>query len=105
HHPGKWCDWFALHPLPAGLALALAIAFQLLSPLQWKFPRWGYVTAISGIAFHLGTWLVLDVGGWQSPWMVMLLFLMPVKEGAGDEGKSQKEEGKSKSSFLPEMKA
>jgi hypothetical protein len=62
----------------AGTALATVLAFQLLSLLQWRFPRWGYVTACFGLLFHLGTWLVLDVGGWQSPWIAMLVFLLPL---------------------------
>ncbi len=77
-HPGKFCGWFTSHPFPAGMALFLVLAFQLLSPLQWRFPRWGYVTAGIGLLFHLGTWLVLDVGGWQSPWIAMLVFLLPL---------------------------
>jgi hypothetical protein len=89
HHPGKFCHWFAAHPMLAGTAFLSVLAFQLLSPLQWKFPRWGYVTAFVGIAFHLGTWLVLDVGGWQSPWIPMLLFLLPVKTTQGEEIKKQ----------------
>jgi hypothetical protein len=85
HHPGKFCNWFSAHPMVAGPALFLVLLFQLLSPLQWKYPRWGYVTAISGIVFHLATWLVLDVGGWQSPWIPMLLFLLPVKTAQAEE--------------------
>ena len=77
-HPGKGCDWFAAHPVLAGAALFAVLAFQLLSPLQWRFPRWGYVTAGTGLLFHLGTWLILGVGGWQSPWMAMLVFLLPL---------------------------
>lgn len=78
YHTGRFCDWFAQHPLVSGFALCAVLAFQLLSPLQWRFPRWGYVTAGFGLFFHLGTWLVLDIGGWQSPWLVMLLFLLPL---------------------------
>jgi hypothetical protein len=79
HHPGKFCNWFASNTIPAGMALASVMVFQLLSPLQWKYPRWGYFTVAFGIVFHLATWLVLDVGGWQSPWILMLLFLLPVQ--------------------------
>lgn len=77
HHPGKWCSWLAAQPLLAISGMLFVLLFQLLSPLQWRFPRWGYVNVIIGLLFHLGTWLVLDVGGWQSPWIAMLIFLLP----------------------------
>lgn len=77
-HPTGLCEVLEKQPIVGELLLILALSFQLLSCLQWRFPKWGYVNVFGGIAFHLGTWLVFDVGGWQSPWIVMLLFLWPM---------------------------
>lgn len=87
HHPGANCEWFAEHPGFAFSSLIFTLSFQLLSPLQWQFPRWGYVTAAAGMIFHLATWLILGVGGWQSPWLLMLIFLLPVKMKNGLSGR------------------
>lgn len=85
-HPGPACEWFAAHPAAAGFAFAFVLLFQLLSPLQWHFPRWAYFTTVSGLLFHIGTWLILGVGGWQSPWLAMLVFLLPLGEENNPSG-------------------
>jgi len=77
-HPGTLCEPILSVPFLPELLLTLVLVFQLTTFLQWRFPWWGYVTAIGGLIFHLSTWLVLDVGGWQSPWILMLVFLLPI---------------------------
>ena len=79
-HATDLCLAISTYPF-LGTAIMLAgISFQLLTPLQWRYPKWGYVNVFGGVVFHLGTWLLFDVGGWQSPWIIMLLFLWPLSE-------------------------
>jgi hypothetical protein len=78
-HPETVCKWIGSFSVLPQLVLLMAILFQLATAIQWKFPRWGYVNSIGGLLFHLGTWLIFDVGGWQSPWILMLLFLWPLQ--------------------------
>jgi len=80
HHPSGYSQWIADYPAIGSVLLLFVLLFQLLSPLQWKYPRWSYVTLTSGLLFHTGTWLILNIGGWQSPWLWMLFFLLPVDE-------------------------
>jgi hypothetical protein len=75
-HPGFWADKLVSLPF-AHLLLWPGLFFQLLSVLQWRWPNWGYVTVAAGIFFHLGTYLLIGVGGYFSPWMAMLIFLLP----------------------------
>jgi hypothetical protein len=77
-HPTKICQYLGGISGLGPILLFFGLAFQLLSCLQWAWPKWGFVTIICGILFHLGTWQILDIGGWQSPWIVMLLFLWPM---------------------------
>lgn len=79
HHPGNFCDWLSNHPGFSSFLLMMVLLFQILSPLQWRYPNWAFVTISAGILFHIGTWLVLNVGDWNSPWICMLFFLLPVK--------------------------
>lgn len=67
-------------PALGSLLLAIGFGFQLLTFLQWRFPIWGFVNAIAAIVFHLGTYFIFNIGGWQSPWILMALFLLPVWE-------------------------
>ena len=77
-HPTKICQYLGGISGLGPILLFFGLAFQLLSCLQWAWPKWGFVTIICGILFHLGTWQIFDIGGWQSPWIVMLLFLWPM---------------------------
>ena len=76
-HPTPASNWIAGHPTIASIILAAAMLFQLATALQWRWPWWGFVTIAGGLAFHLGTWLIFGIGGWQSPWLLMLFFLWP----------------------------
>jgi hypothetical protein len=78
-HPGHGADGLANSSF-SGILLFGALFFQLASPLQWRWPKWGYVTVLMGILFHLGTFWLLGVGGWFSPWLLMLVFLWPGSE-------------------------
>jgi len=78
-HPGPVCEWIGSVPFLPEFTLLTALFFQLATAIQWRFPRWGYVNSIGGLLFHLGTWVIFDVGGWQSPWILMLVFLWPLQ--------------------------
>lgn len=73
-------NWLAGKPLLPSLLLSLGLGFQLLSFLQWRFPFWGYVNGAGAIFFHLGTYFIFGIGGWQSPWIAMAIFLFPFWE-------------------------
>jgi len=77
-HPTEVCLWLAGHPVFACLFMAGGLCFQLSAFLLWRWPRWAFLFVPAGIVFHLGTWLVLGIGGWQSPWIPMLFFLWPM---------------------------
>lgn len=77
-HPTEIGNWISSKPIFSSLLLMGALSFQLATPIQWRFPKWGYVNAFGAIAFHLGNWFIFGIGGWQSPWIFMTLFLQPV---------------------------
>jgi hypothetical protein len=77
-HPTQPGNWVMGQPFLASALLFFALCFQLLTPIQWFFPKWGYINAIGAILFHLGTWYLLGIGGWQSPWILTAIFLLPV---------------------------
>lgn len=79
-HPTVAGIWIADQPFLASAFLFLALCFQLLSFLQWRFPLWGYVNGVGAIFFHLGTYFIFGIGGWQSPWIAMAIFLFPIWE-------------------------
>ncbi|MBC8110546.1 MAG: hypothetical protein H7Y04_05745 [Verrucomicrobia bacterium] len=75
------------HQAPAGIWLArygflcmtlqfLVIAFELGFVLVVFFPKIRYVFIISGVLFHLGTYIFLNVGGWLSPWIFAYIFFV-----------------------------
>jgi len=76
-HPNQNCEAILPFPVLGSIILVAGLGFQLLSCLQWKWPFWGFVNIAGGIIFHLGTWLIFDIGGWQSPWIIVLIFLWP----------------------------
>jgi hypothetical protein len=77
-HPTALCSTISeISQLPE-ILMVMVLWFQLATILQWRFPDWGYVTFSGGILFHLSTWLILSVGGWQSPWILMLFMLLPL---------------------------
>lgn len=80
HHSTPVGAWLIHHPFIVVSMLWLGLGYQLLSPLQWRFPAWGYVNATGAIFFHLGTWLIFGVGSWQSPWILTAIFLLPLWE-------------------------
>lgn len=76
-HPTKINGWISTMPgLGSGLLVA-GFVFQLLTIFQWRFAFWGYVNLVGAIVFHLGNWLIFNIGGWQSPWIAMVVFLWP----------------------------
>jgi hypothetical protein len=78
HHTGWACEWRSEMPgLVLGL-FGLGWAFQLATALQLRYPFWGWINAGLALVFHVGTGLLLDVGGWQSPWIAMALLLIPL---------------------------
>jgi len=77
-HPTRVGEWILHVPGLGPVLLFCAVIFQLSAVLLWRYPRWGYGFGIFAILFHLGTWVVLGVGGWQSPWILMALFLFPI---------------------------
>ncbi len=80
NHSKELCNSISSNPILGSTILLLGIGFQILSPLQWRFQKWGYINVFGGIVFHLGTWILFNVGGWQSPWLYMLLFLWPANQ-------------------------
>jgi hypothetical protein len=79
-HPNGWATNLTQWPMLGSLVLALGLCFQLSAIVLLWYPRWAIPMVCAGIFFHLGTWILLDVGGWQSPWIPMLLFLWPFTE-------------------------
>lgn len=77
-HPTEIGIWISSQPVLSSLLLIGALGFQLATPVQWRLPKWGYVNAAGAIVFHLGNWFIFEIGGWQSPWILMSLFLLPV---------------------------
>ncbi len=75
-HPGYAADWISQIPF-SGILLGLGLIFQLSSVLQWRFPNWGYINVAGGVLFHFGTFFLLGIGGYFSPWLAMLIFLWP----------------------------
>jgi hypothetical protein len=80
NHSTSLCTSITSNPILGSSILFFGFVFQLLSPLQWRFQKWGYVNVFGGLIFHVGTWLLFNVGGWQSPWIFMLLFLWPTNQ-------------------------
>lgn len=78
HHSGWACDWRGRWPGLVLVLFALGWAFQLATALQMRYPFWGWINAGLALVFHLGTGLLLGVGGWQSPWIAMALLLIPL---------------------------
>lgn len=76
-HPQGFAHVLAPLPMLPAMLMTLALLFQLLAPLQWRYPNWGKITVIAGIGFHLGTYILFGIGGWFHPWLFMLLFLWP----------------------------
>lgn len=76
-HPTPINQWILQVPGLGSGILICGWVFQLTSALQWYFPKWGYINQVGGLMFHLGTWILFGIGGWQSPWIVMLIFLWP----------------------------
>jgi len=84
-HATDLCVAISSNPISGSIIMLAGISFQLLSPLQWRFPKWGYVNVLGGLVFHLGTWLLFNIGGWQSPWIIMLIFLWPSSKPKNSE--------------------
>ncbi len=75
------------HPTPAsefvmgydwlcGLFAWGALLFQLGFPLVFLHRRIRLIWLGIGVTFHLGTYLLLDVGGWMNPWVFAYLFFI-----------------------------
>jgi hypothetical protein len=78
-----------LHATKVGLWVATNDVLCLLLPLsvicwQLSFPvvlsgfglRWLWL--LFGLFFHIGTYLLMDIGGWVSPWWVLYMVFVPV---------------------------
>lgn len=76
-HPTEINQWILSQPGLGSLILIGGIVFQLLTVLQWRYSIWGYINLIGAILFHLGNWLIFNIGGWQTPWLLMGIFLWP----------------------------
>jgi len=64
----EWLCWM----LPAGAWL-----FQWSFGLVLLFPRWRWWGLSAGVLFHTGTYLLMGVGGYVSPWWVVYLVFLP----------------------------
>lgn len=76
-HPTTLNAWMLEMPMLGSFILISGIVFQLLTVLQWRFAFWGYLNMGGAIMFHLGNWLIFNIGGWQTPWLPMVIFLWP----------------------------
>jgi|GEM_PF-1361817 len=73
-----WLPLFTEQVWLEPMLLTGVILFQLSAPLLAISNRYYWVFACLALAFHLGTFLILGVGGLVSPWLAaLLLFIIP----------------------------
>jgi uncharacterized membrane protein YphA (DoxX/SURF4 family) len=73
-HPTVLGYWVAQQEWLCGLLLWVVMAFEVGFPLILFFPGLRWVILGMGIGFHWGTLLLMDIGGWLSPWIASYLF-------------------------------
>lgn len=64
--------WLCFMLNVGAVVLELAFIFILVLPQQFR-----YLLLAFGILFHLGTFLLLGIGGMISPWMAVYIFFLP----------------------------
>jgi hypothetical protein len=85
--PDSFRSYLYLHRAPAGLWVAgstllctilplLGMLFQLGFISILFFPRLKLIILLSGIAFHTGTYLLLDVGWYVNTWIFVYIFFI-----------------------------
>ncbi|MES2389857.1 MAG: hypothetical protein V4543_17785 [Bacteroidota bacterium] len=67
--------WVAGKPVLYTVLPVFALIFQLSFPVGLLKPKWAFYYIVAGIGFHWGTYLLLNAGGWLSPWITVYYFL------------------------------
>lgn len=76
-HPTSASQWAAQYDVVCVLIPLALLIFQFTFWLGAVFPKWRWYSIISGIAFHTGTVVLLDIGGLNTPWMFVYIFFLP----------------------------
>jgi hypothetical protein len=69
---------FGAHEIEISIAI---IAFQLSAILLPNAPTYRRIWCLLAVSFHLCVWLILGIGGWQSPWIWVLPYFLAEKSG------------------------
>lgn len=86
-HPESFKAHLLIHETPLGLKIAASdflcslfaigtILFQLSFITIIPFPKLKWFILPLGIAFHVGTYLIMDVGGYSNPWILVYIFFI-----------------------------
>ncbi len=75
-HAVPWGIWVADHPILCVFLAVMGVLFELAFCLIMFLPRYKYVFLLAGLFFHWGNYVLLEVGGWVHPWIVMYIFFI-----------------------------
>lgn len=76
NHPTIFSKYLLHFPILLEISFLIVVIFQLTFVLVPFIPKLKNYYIISGIIFHLSTYIVLEVGWWISPWSLALLLLI-----------------------------
>ncbi len=75
-HPTHLGALLSAYPALLFVGSLLILSWQLVFPLILFKEKWIVPLLCIGVAFHMATWVLMDVGTWLSPWVwVYVLFL------------------------------
>lgn len=70
-HQSSFGLWLAQSDFVSSILLIWVVTWELGFPLLLFFQKLKIPILVAGVLFHLGTFLLLGVGGWYSPWWLV----------------------------------